>query len=97
MDSSAARAMCAIVEPRVRPTMAPRASGCQYGAPRPVKAGTNMTPPLSGTLSAELLHLAARLDRVQAIAQPLHDGAADEDAAFARELRRPGGLEPRAW
>ena len=44
--------MWATVVPRVRPTMAPRASGFQYGAPRPVKAGTNITPPLSGTLSA---------------------------------------------
>ncbi len=52
MLSSAARAMCATVLPRVRPTMAPRASACQYGAPRPVKAGTKITPPASGTLSA---------------------------------------------
>ncbi len=52
MLSSAARAMCATVLPRVRPTMAPRASAFQYGAPRPVKAGTNITPPASGTLSA---------------------------------------------
>jgi hypothetical protein len=52
IDSSAARAMCAIVEPRVRPTMVPRASGFQCGAPSPVNAGTNITPPLSGTLAA---------------------------------------------
>ena len=52
MLSSAARAMCATVLPRVRPTIAPRASAFQYGAPRPVKAGTNITPPASGTLSA---------------------------------------------
>ena len=52
MLSSAARAMWATVLPRVRPTMAPRASAFQYGAPRPVKAGTNITPPASGTLSA---------------------------------------------
>jgi hypothetical protein len=54
IDSSAARAMWPSVEPRVRPTIVPRASGFQYGAPRPVKAGTNITPPLSGTLSASL-------------------------------------------
>ena len=88
--------MWAIVEPRVRPTIVPRASGFQYGAPRPVKAGTNITPPLSGTLSASCLHLAARLDRLQAVAQPLHDGAADEDAAFARELR-PGRRPAPRW
>ena len=52
MLSSAARAMCATVVPRVMPTMAPRTSAFQYGAPRPVKAGTKTTPPASGTLSA---------------------------------------------
>ena len=46
--------MCATELPRVSPTIAPRASACQYGAPRPVKAGTNITPPLSGTLSASV-------------------------------------------
>ena len=44
--------MCATVLPRVKPTMAPRASAFQYGAPRPVKAGTNITPPASGTVAA---------------------------------------------
>src|SRR6266571_5406971 len=38
--SSAARARCARVVPRVRPTSVPRAYGSQYGAPRPVNAGT---------------------------------------------------------
>ncbi|MNV66184.1 hypothetical protein D3C71_1589260 [compost metagenome] len=32
--------------------MVPRESGFQYGAPRPVKAGTIITPPESGTLCA---------------------------------------------
>ena len=44
--------MWAAVLPRVRPVMVPRASGCQYGAPSPVKAGTIITPPESGTLCA---------------------------------------------
>jgi hypothetical protein len=52
MLSRAARAMWATVLPRVSPTIAPRASAFQYGAPSPVKAGTNITPPLSGTVSA---------------------------------------------
>ena len=52
MLSSAARAMCATVVPRVSPVMVPRASAFQYGAPKPVKAGTIITPPASGTLSA---------------------------------------------
>ena len=44
--------MCARVVPRVIPKMAPRACGSQSGAPKPVSAGTNTTPPLSGTLNA---------------------------------------------
>jgi hypothetical protein len=38
--SSAARAKCAFVVPRVNPTMVPRAFGCHDGAPRPTSAGT---------------------------------------------------------
>src|SRR5439155_876128 len=48
----AARARCARVVPRVRPTMVPRAFGSQYGAPSPTKAGTKYTPPVSGTWRA---------------------------------------------
>src|SRR2546425_5585646 len=54
IDSSAARAMCAREVPRVRPSIAPRARGSQCGAPRPTKAGTRYTPPLSRTLAASL-------------------------------------------
>ena len=32
--------------------MVPRAYGSQYGEPRPVNAGTKVTPPVSGTLAA---------------------------------------------
>ena len=97
MLSSAARAMCATLLPRVSPTIVPRASGCQYGAPSPVKAGTNITPPLSGTDAASCSTSLLALDRVQPVAQPLHHRAADEDAAFERvvasfgaDLRRAG-------
>ena len=45
MDSSVARTMCARPVPRVSPTMAPRPYISQYGAPRPVNAGTTYTPP----------------------------------------------------
>ena len=41
--------MCALVLPRVRPTIVPRAYGSQCGEPRPVSAGTNTTPSVSGT------------------------------------------------
>ena len=50
--SSVARTTCARVVPRVMPNSGPRASGSQSGAPSPVSAGTNTTPPESGTLRA---------------------------------------------
>ena len=40
IDSSAARARCDAVVPRVMPTTVPRASGIQCGAPNPTNAGT---------------------------------------------------------
>ena len=49
---SAARAIWAAVVPRVMPTSNPRACGSQKGAPRPVSAGTSITPPVSATLRA---------------------------------------------
>ena len=35
--------------PRVRPVAGQRARGSHHGLPRPVRAGTKVTPPLSGT------------------------------------------------
>jgi hypothetical protein len=86
IDSSAARAMWATVLPRLKPTMAPLAEGFQYGAPSPVKDSTNTTPPESSTEAGQAFHVGGGLDGLQAIAQPLHHGAADEDAAFERIL-----------
>ncbi|MNP54062.1 hypothetical protein D3C76_1485890 [compost metagenome] len=53
MDSSVARMMWFEFTPRVRPKIAPRAYGSQYGAPRPVNAGTTYTPLVSFTLVAK--------------------------------------------
>jgi len=52
MASTVARAICARPTPRVIPVTMPRASGSHHGLPRPVSAGTNTTPPLSGTEAA---------------------------------------------
>ena len=52
IPSSAARAMWPARVPRSIPAMTPRASARQWGAPRPVSAGTKTTPPVSGTLRA---------------------------------------------
>ena len=54
IPSSVARTMCALVVPRVNPRIAPRAYMSHSGAPRPVKAGTTTTPPLSGTEPARV-------------------------------------------
>ena len=56
MPSRTARARWARVAPRVMPSTAPRAYMSQWGAPRPVKADTTYTPPLSGTDSASTSH-----------------------------------------
>ena len=45
-----------------------------------------------GHALGELLHLAAVFNGAQAVAQPLHHGAADKDAAFERKLWRAVGL-----
>ena len=49
MASRVARTTISRLVPRVRPTMAPRACMSQCGAPRPAKAGTTYTPPVSRT------------------------------------------------
>src|ERR1051325_10317533 len=49
MASTAARATCATLVLRVKPTITPLARGSQYGAPRPTNAGTRYTPSVSGT------------------------------------------------
>ena len=52
MPSTHARARWARPTPRVRPVTMPRARGSHHGLPRPVSAGTKVTPPLSGTDAA---------------------------------------------
>ncbi len=92
MLSSAARAMWATLEPRAQP--GDRAA--RIGLPvRRAEAGERRHEHHAAAVGhafGERLDLAARLDRLQAVAQPLHHRAADEDAALARELRRAGEL-----
>ena len=61
MASRVARARCALVWKRDRPTIAPRASARQYGANRPEKAGTKYTPAVSVTCAARVSLSAAPL------------------------------------
>ena len=75
--------------PRVRPTMAPRAYGSQYGAPRPTKAGTTYTPPVSRTDVGERLGLGRVVDDAEPVAQPLHGRAGDEDAPSRQYVTLP--------
>ena len=74
--------MGADVVPAVMPVMVPRASGSQYGAPRPANAGTKTTPPVSGTEAASASTSAAARDDAQAVAQPADGRAGHEDAAL---------------
>ena len=87
--------------PRVSPTIVPRAYGSQCGEPRPVSAGTNTTPSVDSTDRASASVSARRLDDPQAVAQPLHRRAGDEDrrlerveAPLARSPRRPWSAAP---
>ncbi len=71
---------------RVRPTITPRASGRQYGANRPEKAGTKYTPPLSGTPPArasisEAAEMSPRLSRSHCTPAPAM--ATDPSRAYA--------------
>ena len=53
MPSATARAMCPLRRSTAcSPASWPRACGAQCGAPRPASAGTNVTPPESGTVPA---------------------------------------------
>ena len=71
--SSAARAICAFVEPRVSPRIAPRASESQCGDPRPASAGINITPPDVSVDAASCDISAAEGGQSQLVPQPLHD------------------------
>src|SRR5262245_16639880 len=92
MLSRAARAMCAAVVPRVTPTFVPRAEAgdCRHAAHAAVVWGGGR----------ERFDRRRRAHEAEAVANPLHDGAADDDAPLERVLRAPadlprhGGHEP---
>ena len=68
----------------------PRASASQWGAPRPVKAGTKTTSPAVGHRSARASTSAGTSDQAEAVAQPLDGRTADENAALEGVGRAPG-------
>ncbi len=78
--------------PRVRPVTMPRAAGSHHGLPRPVSAGTKVTPPLSGDRLGQRPDLGGIVDDAEPVAQPLDGGAGDE----GRPLERVGHRGPRA-
>ena len=86
MLSSAARAMCAAVDPRVSPRIAPRAYGSQCGLPSPGERRHQVDAAVVGDARRERLDVGRRPDDAEPVAQPLHHRAGDEDAAFQRVL-----------
>ena len=84
MASTTARASWARPVPRVMPVIVPRARGSHHGLPRPVKAGTTVTPPLSGTELGQRTELLGPVDDPEAVAQPLDGGPRDEGRALER-------------
>ena len=82
MASSVARAMWALVVPRVMPVMRARASGFQWGGAQ-AGEGRNQNHALArGDARSQAFDLAALFDDAQAVAQPLHGRSGDEGAAF---------------
>ena len=82
--STQARASWARPAPRVSPVTMPRAVGSHCGLPSPVRAGTKVTPPLSGTEAASGPDLGRLVDDAEPVAQPLDGGARDEGRALER-------------
>ena len=64
--------------------MTPRASGRQWGANRPLKAGTNTTSPEIRHGTGKRLDLGGVVDDPELIAQPLDERARDGDRALQR-------------
>jgi hypothetical protein len=93
MLSSAARAMWATVLPRVRPVRVPRAFGVPVGCAQAGEGRHEHHAAGIGHAFGQGLHLAAGLDRVQAVAQPLHHRTADEHAALQGEF----GVWRQVW
>ena len=85
--------------PARQPKIAPRAYGSQYGAPRPVNAGTTYTPLVSFTLVAKLLGVERIADQLHFVAQPLNGCAAMNTAPssapvhFAARTAGDGGQQ----
>ena len=73
--SSTARTSSGRPEPRVRPSSAPRAPKSHCGVPKPSRAGTATTPPVSSQAAATASDSAARADEAEVLDEPV-DGRA---------------------
>ena len=62
--------------------------------PSPVSAGTNTTPPESGTDRASA-SLSAAFEQAEPVAQPLHGRAGHEHRSLERVGQRAGAVHPR--
>ena len=92
MASSAARAMWAAVVPRVRPDQ--RAAGLRIPVRRAEPGEGRHEDDAAGVRHAggERLDVGGLADEAEPVAQPLHGGAGDEDAAFEGVFARFAGL-----
>ena len=89
VDSSAARAMCALLTKRVSPTSAPRASGRQYGREQARERRARSRRRRCRRRSTRARRrLRSGLDDAEVVAQPLHERAGDRDRALERVARR---------
>ena len=84
MASTTARASWARPVPRVRPVIVPRARGSHHGLPRPVKAGTTVTPAAVGDRAGQRADVLGPVDDPEPVAQPLDGRPGDEGGALER-------------
>ena len=82
--SSAARAMCARVVPRVRPDDRAARVGVPVRAAEAGERGHEIDAAANRARWPRAPRRRPTLDDAEAVAQPLHDGAADEHGAFER-------------
>ncbi len=90
MLSSAARARCAAVVPRLAPNRVPRGACVPVRRAESRERGHEIDPVAVGHRARERLDLVGPTDQPEPVAQPLDDRAADEDTALERVV------DPRA-
>ncbi len=84
------------VAPRVRPKIAPRASESQYGAPRPVNAGTTHNARRIGNAVRKVFAFSSVLNNAEFVSKPLHHKAPATNTLPLKGVFEPVGARSAA-